>query len=191
MIPIEFLWLTVIVVFAIIGLSRGLWKELGVTTVLLLSLFALNLGAKLILEKLVTSLPETILSKSPDGTIPALYYGSVIVFVAFIAYQGITLEFPIKKQKGVFKWFFGFLGGLLNGYLIVGTLWDVTNQAKYFGLKVPFGTTGQALQISEHLTKFHNSIVKYLPVTLMNSSEFVPYIFLLLGMILLIAIILK
>lgn len=191
MIPVEYLWLTVIVVFAIIGLSRGLWKELGVTTVLLLSLFALNLGAKLILERLVTNLPATMLSKSPDGTIQALYYGSVIIFVAFIAYQGITLEFPIKKHKGVFKWLFGFLGGLLNGYLIVGTVWDVTNQAKYFGLKVPIGTTGQVIQISEYLTKLHSSIVKYLPVTLMNSSEFVPYIFLMMGMILLIAIILK
>jgi uncharacterized membrane protein required for colicin V production len=191
MIPVEYLWLTTILVFAVIGLSRGLWKELGVTTVLLLSLFVLNLGAKLILEQLANKLPANMLAKSPEGAVQALYYSLVILFVAFVAYQGITLEFPVKKQTGVFKWLFGFLGGLLNGYLIVGTVWGVIHQAKYFGLQVPWGATGQTIQISEYLTKFQGSIVKYLPVALMNSSEFVPYVFLAVGMILLIAIILK
>jgi uncharacterized membrane protein required for colicin V production len=180
-----------LIVFGIIGLARGLWEELGVTTVILLSLFALNLGERLILENLASNLPEGVLSGTPTGTVAAIYYGAVICFVAFIAYQGITLEFPVKKQKGVFKWFFGFLGGLLNGYLIVGTVWDVVNRASYFGLKVPMGSTGTRIAISDTLTQLHNTLVKYMPVTLMNSSDWVPYVFLAVGMILLLAIILK
>jgi hypothetical protein len=75
---------------------------------------------------------------------------------------------------------------LLNGYLIVGTIWDVVNQASYLGLKVPLGSTGQMVAITTYLTGLHNTIVQYLPVTFVNE-----YVLLVLGMILLLAIILK
>jgi uncharacterized membrane protein required for colicin V production len=191
MIPIEYLWLTLFIVFGYIGLARGLWKELGVTTVILLSLFALNLGERLILDKITSNLPEGVLTKFPAGTVTAIYYGATLCFVAFIAYQGITLEFPVKKQTGLFKWIFGFLGGLLNGYLIIGTVWGAVNGASYFGLKVPMGSAGTRAAISDTLTQLHNTLVQYLPVNLMNSSDWVPYVFLAVGMILLLAIILK
>jgi len=191
MIPIEYLWLTVILVFAIIGMGRGLWKELGATTVLLLSLFALHLGEELILNKLTGSLPASTTSAFPEGTVRAAYYSVSIVFIAFIAYQGVTLEFPVKKQKGVFKWVFGYLGGLVNGYLTVGTVWNVLSDAKYLGISVPMGSNGTKIAVSGNLTKLHDSIVQALPVALMNSNSFVPYLILALGMILLLAIILK
>lgn len=190
MIPVEYLWLTVILVFAIVGMGRSIRKELGVSAVMLLSLFVLNLGQQLILDKIAAQLPET-LTRAPSGTITAIYYIVGVLFVAFISYQGIVLIFPIKELKGVPKWFFGFLGGLFNGYLIIGTIWDVVAQANYFGIKVSYGSTGTFISISETLTKLHQSIIKFLPVALMNSGEFVPYVFLVLGMILLLAIILK
>lgn len=187
MIPIEILWIALIVIFGVIGLARGLWKELGGTTILLLSLFALNLGQKLVVEKMEQVLPGGLSTNAPAGTVAAIYYSVTIAFVAFIAYQGVTLEFPVRKQKGMGKWIFGSLGGLLNGYLIVGTIWDVFSQASYFGWTIP----GTSNPISDSVTELHSKIVTYLPVTLMNSREFVPYIFLALGMILLVAIILK
>ncbi len=191
MIPIEVLWMGLIALFGVIGLVRGLWRELGVTTILLLSLFALKMGQDLILDALATRLPADTLSGLPNETIQAIYYISTVAFVTFIAYQGITLVFPIKQQTGLVKWLFGYLGGLVNGYLIVGTAWDVSSQADYFGLKVPLGTTGQAIQISDYLTKLHAAVTRFLPVTLLNANDFIPYFFLALGMILLLAIILK
>ena len=44
MIPVEYFWVTLIVLFALIGMGRGMVKELGATTILLLSLFALYVG---------------------------------------------------------------------------------------------------------------------------------------------------
>ena len=37
MIPVEYLWLSLILVFAVVGTARGIAKELGVTTMLLLT----------------------------------------------------------------------------------------------------------------------------------------------------------
>ncbi len=180
MIPIEYLWLTLIGVFGIIGMVRGLWKEVGTTTILLLSLFTLYLIESLIVGRLSGALAGRI-SNAPQGTPAAIYYSAMIVFVAFISYQGVTLEFPVKKQGGPIKWVFGFLGGLVNGYLIVGTVWNAFATASYFG----------RTSISNSLTDLHQTIVGYLPISLLNSNSIVPYAFLAVGMLLLLAIILK
>jgi uncharacterized membrane protein required for colicin V production len=187
MIPVEFLWLVLILVFGIIGMVRGLWKELGVTTILCLSLFVMYLAWSRIGSKLVSLLPGTM----PAESVMAIYYTVLISIITFISYEGFTLKFPAAELKGVAKALVGLPGGLLNGYLIVGTIWDVVNQAKYFGLAVPLGATGQQIAISDYLTNLNTTFAKYLPVTLMASSDFVFYGFLGLGMLLLLAIILK
>jgi uncharacterized membrane protein required for colicin V production len=181
MIPVEILWLTLIAVFGIIGMARGLWKELGTSTILLLSLFTLHLVETLIVGTLSGVLTSRVSASLPEGTAVAIYYSVIMVFVAFISYQGVVLEFPVKKQGGPLKWTFGFLGGLVNGYLIAGTIWNVVADAAYFGL----GT------IQDSLTTFHQRVVPYLPLSLMNASDFIPYVFLAVGMILLLAIVLK
>ncbi|MFN2187057.1 MAG: hypothetical protein ACK2UU_24000 [Anaerolineae bacterium] len=182
MIPVEYLWLALILVFGITGMVRGLWKELGVTTVLLLSLFVLTFGWEQIGSKIVAAVP----GNTPTATIMAIYYIIPIIFVSFIAYEGITLKFPMREMKGILKGLLGLPGGLLNGYLIVGTIWDVVNRAGYFGLEVPLGSSGATVAIADSLTKLNSTLVQYLPVTFMNE-----YVMLLLGMILLVAIILK
>ena len=182
MIPVEYLWLALILVFGVTGMVRGLWKELGVTTVLLLSLFVLTFGWKQVGSRIVAAIP----GETPATTIMALYYIIPVIFVSFIAYEGITLKFPMKQMKGIFKAMLGFPGGLLNGYLIVGTIWDVVTKAGYFGLEVPLGKTGATVAVSDSLTSLNATIVQYLPVTFVNE-----FVMLLLGMILLVAIILK
>ncbi len=182
MIPVEYLWLTLIAVFGIVAMGRGLWKELGVSTVMLLTLFVLKFGWEQIGTKVVESFPGSM----PSSTVAALYYIVPTLFMAFISYQGITLEFPIKQMKGISKAIFGLPGGILNGYLIVGTVWDAVNQADYFGLKVPLGSSGNMIAISDSVTSLHNTLVQYLPVTFVNE-----YILLGLGMIMLVAILLK
>jgi len=182
MIPVEYLWLALIVVFGVTGMVRGLWKELGVTTILLLSLFVLTFGWEQIGSKIVEAFPGELTGE----TIRAIYYIVPSFFVAFIAYEGITLEFPIRDVGGVFKGALGLPGGLLNGYLIIGTIWDVVNDAGYFGLEVPLGNTGATVAIGDSLTSLNNTLVQYMPPSFINE-----YVMLLVGMILLVAIILK
>lgn len=182
MIPVEYLWLALIIVFGVTGMVRGLWKELGVTTVLLLSLFVLTFGWKQIGSKVVEAFP----GQTPEMTIMAIYYIVPVLFIAFIAYEGITLSFPIREMKGPMKALLGLPGGLLNGYLIVGTAWDMVTRAGYFGLEVPYGSTGSNVAISASLTDLNTVIVEFLPVAFVSE-----YILLLVGMIMLVVIILK
>jgi uncharacterized membrane protein required for colicin V production len=182
MIPVEFLWLVLIGVFGVVAMGRGLWKELGVSCVMLLTLFVLKFGWQAVGAKVVEVFPGSV----TPTTVEALYYIVPTAFMAFISYHGISLTFPIKKSTGLTKAILGFPGGILNGYLIVGTFWDAFNLADYFGLKVPMGSTGNVVAISESVTPLYNTLVQYLPVTFVNE-----FIMLGLGMILLVAIILK
>ena len=129
MIPVEYFWFALIFMLGIIGAVRGLSKELGVTTLLTLSLFVLKFVWSRF-QPTVTSLAAgSPLGLSFEG-IRAIVFSVVILFVAFISYEGFVLTFPFKEQKGFLKGFFGFVGGLLNGYLVIGTVWyflEITN----------------------------------------------------------------
>jgi len=181
MIPIEYFWIALILVFGIIGAARGLQKELGATTILLLSLFALWLAWHQANKMIVTTLQRGPLDELPKDAIMAVYYCVAIVFIAFISYEGIVLQFPVKRPARALQGPVGFLGGLLNGYLVVGTIWDVLARADYFRPTITV--------IVCELTKLHNTIAGYLPITLMQKLS--PFILLALGMILLLAIVLK
>jgi hypothetical protein len=189
MVPVEYVWISLILALGAVGMTRGLRRELGATTILLLSLFALYMGQELILNRLAPTLQSGFLAGFPEGTLVAIYYTSIILFVTFISYEGIVLQFPIKQQTGIGKAIFGFFGGLLNGYLVAGTIWNVTAKASYYGIKVPMGTSGNMIAIADTVTELHNALLRFLPVSLM--SDFSPYIMLVLGMILLLAIVLK
>lgn len=182
MIPVEYLWLILVAVFGLVGMVRGLWRELGVTTILLLSLFVLKLSW----ERLVEDMISSVAGQTDPAVVKALFFGVTILFITFIAYEGFTLKFPIREMKGLGKAFLGLPGGLLNGYFIVGTVWDVVNQADYFGRQVPLGTSGTMLTISDYLTQLHGTITAYLPITFIDE-----FVLLVLGMILLLAIVLK
>jgi uncharacterized membrane protein required for colicin V production len=181
MIPIEFFWITMIAMFGLIGSARGLRKELGATAVLLLSLFAAYVGEQQILSRIAPTLQGGPLASWPAGTLLAIYYSVLIIFVAFISYEGIVLSFPIKELSGLGKGIFGFLGGVLNGYLVIGTVWNTIANANYFRPKLAL--------VSPPVSALHDSVVSFLPVSLMY--DFSPYIMLVLGMILLLAIVLK
>lgn len=187
MIPIEIYWGTLIIVFAVVGMGRGLAKEIGTSSVLLLSLFALYEGQRLILDNFLEKPPIDALASAPQGTMVAIYYSVSIIFVAFVSYQGITLQFPITVKSGVVKWFFGYLGGLFNGYLIIGTIWNSFDLAGYFGLKAP----GLGVPISQTLSDLYKTMVEFLPISLLHANGIVPYVFLGAGMLLLLIIILK
>jgi len=182
MIPIEFLWLMLVAIFGIIGMARGLWKELGVTTILALSLFALRFGWDQVGARIV----EVVPGSASAETIAAAYFSVTLLFVAFIAYEGVSLAFPIKTMKGLGKALLGLPGGLLNGYLIVGTIWDVVADADYFDLSVPFGSSGTEVAIHSTLTPLHDLLVSYLPNTFLNE-----FLLLFLGIIFLVIIVLK
>lgn len=175
MIPVEYFWGVLILMFGIIGATRGLSKELGATTVLVLSLFVL----KFVWLRFNAAIVGLAGQRFSDEVLRGLYFGVIIIFVAIISYEGVVLSFPVRSQKGLGKGIFGFLGGLLNGYLVVGTVWDVFAHANYFQPLLKIVNTAA-------LTPLHQQAIKMLPITFVNE-----YLLLLFGMILLLAIVFK
>ncbi len=178
MIAVEYFWFALIFMLGIIGAVRGLGKELGVTTILALSLFVLKFVWNQFLPTITTLAQGAPLGLSLE-MVKAIVFSVAILFVAIISYEGFVLKFPFTDLKGPGKGFFGFLGGLLNGYMVVGTIWDVVAHAGYFAPKVSAVNT-------QTLTSLHQTLVQLLPVTFINQ-----YILLAIGMVLLLAIVLK
>jgi hypothetical protein len=87
-------------------------------------------------------------SSASTKTVSALLACGAMLLVAFISYQGETLTFPGKGSN----WFFSLGTGLLNGYLLAGSIWYYLNAAGWPGglIHTPY-------------TQFYQTIVKLLP----------------------------
>jgi len=118
------------VLFAVIGATRGWAKEMLVTfsAILALSLIA-------VVEYLMPFTKGII----PEGSATQYWFRTVVVLtVVFFGYQ--SPKFPqLAKAAGrrdaVQETLLGLIMGILNGYMVVGTLWTFLHQASYLPIK--------------------------------------------------------
>ncbi len=155
--PVEILFLILLGVFAVIGVVRGYPKELGVTTILLIGLFVLEL----LNERYATMLDQALgvaTGQSSIGAVRAWLYTIILIVLAFISYQGQTLTFPGKSGRT----FFDIGTGLLNGYLLVGSIWYYLHQAGWPGLP-----------ITAPFSAFYEAVVRLLPPAVFSWPYFI------------------
>ena len=145
MIDIQELFVILIIVMGIIGMVRGFLKELGVTLVLIATLFALDRLIPIVNNFIngggfgflnLGPVPQT---QTTDELLFVIF-SAILVAATFIAYQGETLAFGGSNPKGIVGGLLGFLIGAVNGYLLFGTFWWVANFYQY-----PFGLVAQPL----------------------------------------------
>jgi uncharacterized membrane protein required for colicin V production len=125
--PVETLWIGLVVVFAIVGVVRGFLKELGVTLVLIVTLFGLtrlsvNTPAILSFTASATKV-QAISQLQENATVWLVFYVLVVLAVVFIAYQGYVIKYPGNEPKGIQGILLSLMIGLINGYLVSGSLW--------------------------------------------------------------------
>lgn len=118
MVPIEVVFGIMVLIFTLIGFARGFLKELGVTAMMIWALFMLSLVGPL-LERLVGG--EELSANKAQWI--CISYTIIIVLVAIFSYQGETLAFGGVPLRGLTGAILGTLMGLVNGYLIAGSLW--------------------------------------------------------------------
>jgi uncharacterized membrane protein required for colicin V production len=115
------------VLFGIIGLTRGRTKEFLVALSAVVGIF-LNV----ILETYVPGYKEYL---TRDGPQMLFWVRSIIItIVVILGYLTPKLPSLLMGQTAIPKFKDGFWGlafGLLNGYLIVGSLWSYLADAKY------------------------------------------------------------
>ena len=154
--PIEVYFITLMLVFGIVGLVRGFLRELGVTITLLLAMYILaDFG------DLVFSLSNRVLrfEGTPREDLAKFNVVLIIMLVtAFISYEGETLAFGGTPPRGFMGRALNFGSGLFNGYLLWGTIWYYLDVLDYPVRKLGLFTPP--------LSSFAKTFIQFLPQNL-------------------------
>ncbi len=111
-----------VVIFSLMGMLRGWYKEVLVTASISLGVFVISLADKYVAA--IHLLPE----HSPQKF---LVRGAILVFLVFFGYQTPRWRSASRSLGTLQSALLGlFLGGL-NGYLLIGLLWYYLAQAGY------------------------------------------------------------
>lgn len=157
--PVEVVFLVVIAIFGAVGVVRGYQRELGVTTMLLFTLFILQfLTDGPFGERIDSFLTGAGLSASNLETMWALVAVGMILLVTFISYQGLGLIYPGSGKNA----FVSLLVGLINGYLFAGSIWYYLAKANY-----PFA------DVVPDYSSFYNFFVQILPPAIFGWQFFI------------------
>ena len=157
--PIELLFLVLIGLFGAIGVVRGYQRELGVTTMLLLTLFVIEfLTASSFGTRITAALVGLGLTETQVTTIFDLSACVLLMIVMFISYQGLGLVYPGSGQNH----FVSLLVGLVNGYLFAGSIWWYLQNAGW-----PFA------KVTDTYTPVYEFLVKLLPPEIFGWQFFI------------------
>jgi hypothetical protein len=146
--PVEIIFIAIWLLFGVIGLVRGVWKELGVTVMLFIGLLFLQMLVGPLSKYWTTFLGFFTTDPTQQKVITDMFSIAVLLIIAFISYQGEILTYPGKGDN----WFFSLGAGLLNGWLLAGSVWFYFNQAGW-----PGGL------VSPPFSQYYNTMVKLLP----------------------------
>ena len=155
-----------IVIFGVIGAGRGWAKEMLIifSVILALALIA-------VFEDLLPYTRDLI----QDGTIVQFWFRALITIgLVIFGYQ--TPKFSriapaTVKRDQIQELLLGLLLGLINGFLIVGTLWSYMDHAKY-----PFAPhiTSPAATGDQKLIDASNSLLRlFIPSTALGSPPWI------------------
>ena len=166
--PVDLVFLVLILIFGIIGIVRGVAKELGVTVMLLLALTVLELMGTMFLPQ-ITQMLNQVFGMNP-ASVPdflAMVSIAVLMLFAFMSYQGVTLVFPIKTTN----WFFGLGIGLINGYLLAGSIW-------YYAQTAGWPLLGSI--IKPVYTELNQNLIKLMPPAIFSWQVLLLFVVFLL-----------
>jgi len=140
MIPINTVFWALVVLFGLVGALRGWAKEIMVFTSALLALFIQQVVAQYLLKPGNPYLPM-LMTVSPEVTAPAVYNttqyyvsSALLIMLVFFGYAGPAIASRLSGRIAREKLqdsLLGFFLGLLNGYLIIGTLWFFLHKSGY------------------------------------------------------------
>lgn len=164
--PIEVLWFAVVLFFVFVALVRGYPRELGVTTVIFAALFLIHFFFGRYFDALLQPVLD-VLNISPTARglehFKATFYSLVFLLIVFSGYAGQTFTFQGKERKGTDGLVLNLLVGLLNGYLVAGTLWYFQHAFNY-PIADFKGPDGRPLIFTMPLSPLAQQLVKILPL---------------------------
>ena len=167
MISLTVLFGVLVILFAVIGAMRGWAKELLVTSAVVLGLFMNS-----ILENYVVSYQAALVTQpvSTGFTIRSL----MLILLAFFGYQtpNIRALQPKLVRERLEEVVLGLFMGLLNGYLLIGSLWYYLDSAGYGITKLVIAPEGE---LAEQIA----GMMAYMPPQMLP----IPHVFFAVGVV--------
>ena len=151
--PIEYYFLTLILIFGVVGWIRTFPKELGVTIPVLFGMYILVKFNQRILD--LIDLVYEFQGTPGEGLIIFNIYLIFMLFITLISYEGETLAFAGGSAPGPVGIMLDIGSGLFNGYLIIGTVWYYLDELNY-----PISGLGL---FSPPLSRFAERLIELLP----------------------------
>jgi len=170
--PIELLFITIGLIVTLIGMARGYVKELGNTVIVLTAIFLLTFFQDE-LTSLMTKVGTGILGfPDPPNGFLSLFYSTVFIAIVFASYAGKTLDFQGAPMPPPGRWILNLAVGMLNGYLIAGTLWYYQDEFGYplrdiTGFVEPLSTRAQTMINYLPQNLFDNPVYWIIPVAVL------------------------
>ena len=133
MVSLSFIFFIFVLIFGTIGAMRGWAKEILVSFGVILAMFILSV---------LQNLPPIRDTVAIQGSNSKFWLQAMIIVVlTFFAYQ--TPNFPKLSgarfaRERMADILLGFLMGIINGYLVIGSLWYYLDQAGYKPLQMYF-----------------------------------------------------
>jgi uncharacterized membrane protein required for colicin V production len=179
-----FFWILV-ALFALIGALRGWTREVIATAGLILSLFALNQFGPLIVGVARAGLETGMAADIPqEGIRRQQFYilTTIHLIITFFSYQGPALAGSrmgdrLRIRDNFQDKLLGGIIGMVNGYLVVGTIWsfleyqiiDAGYQQLPPGVQYPFDTIMRP-GVDSHLM----TLIARLPLPLL--ADYLPFL---------------
>ena len=140
MIPLNTVFWGLVLFFGMIGALRGWAKEILVSSSVFLAMFIQQVFGQYVLGADNPYLP--MLLQASDGVAPPAEYSttqfyvctSLLLLLTFFGYAGPTVVGRVGSKvarEQLQDALLGFFLGLLNGFLIIGTLWFFVHKAGY------------------------------------------------------------
>ncbi|MGI5915042.1 MAG: hypothetical protein ACOX9A_01160 [Anaerolineae bacterium] len=166
MTSIEVFFGVILLLFGLIGVVRGFLRELGVTLIMLFLLYFLSQFEPLLLKGLsrVVAVGRPTAAHTMENPICFWVFTVFLMGVAFVSYQGQTLTYPGSAPSGTMGFVLGAVTGLVNGYLIAGSVWYYMHQFNY-----PITWLGFS---AEKLSSFSRGIIEFLPINFLGQPIF-------------------
>ncbi|MCE7980978.1 MAG: hypothetical protein DYG89_07275 [Caldilinea sp. CFX5] len=148
---LELIFAIIIIFIVLVAFARGYPSELGNTVIILAAIFVLSFFEDRLIG-LFNRVGPGLVGSDAQAVNFLLSAVFTILFISavFASYAGITLDFPGRPIAAPLGPLLTLAVGLLNGYLIAGTLWYYLDRFQYptqlFGtIQLPLTATGQTL----------------------------------------------
>ena len=148
---LELIFGIIVIFIMLVALARGYPLELGNTVIILATIFVFSFFETRLVNVFNRIGPGLVGGDAQTANLLlSAIFEILFISVVFASYAGITFDFPGRPMSAPLGPLLTLAVGLLNGYLIAGTLWYYQDRFQYpsqlLGLiQLPLTATGQTL----------------------------------------------